>query len=73
MKKYYILLPDGSSMFEQAYPEDFIFHCLFKLLDVSDERYRLLWFDEGCKLASVQLDSADVAVERITLTESEST
>lgn len=54
--KYYIIRADGSSIFSQAYEKDFIFHCLVKLLDRSDEPYRLLFFDEGCKLASVQLN-----------------
>lgn len=56
MKKYYILRADGSSIFEEAYREDFIFHCLINLLDRSDELYSLCWFDDGCKFASVQLD-----------------
>lgn len=66
MKKYYIIRADGSSIFEQGYQRSFIFHCLIKLLDRSDERYRLLEIDESCKLASVQLDSALVAAERNT-------
>lgn len=33
MKKYYIIRSDGSTIFEQAYPEDFCAHCLLKLLD----------------------------------------
>lgn len=54
--KYYIIRSDGTSVFEQGYSEDFIFHCLIHLLDRSDETYLLLYFDECCKLASVQLD-----------------
>lgn len=56
MRKYYIIRPDGSSVFDQAYPEDFVYHCLFNLLDRSEERYRLCWFDECGNYASVQLD-----------------
>lgn len=37
---YYIILQDGTSIFEQAYPYDFCIHCLFCLLDNEDERYR---------------------------------
>ena len=37
---YYIILQDGTSIFEQAYPYDFCIHCLFRLLDNEDERYR---------------------------------
>lgn len=33
MNKYYIILPDGSSLFELPYSEDFIYHCLILLLD----------------------------------------
>lgn len=41
---YYIIREDGSSIFEQAYPEDFIFHCLINLLDRTNERLSLLSF-----------------------------
>ena len=42
MKKYYIIRADGSSIFEQPYPEDFIYHCLFNLLETApDEKFRL--------------------------------
>lgn len=44
MKKYWIIRSDGSTLFELPYPEDFIYHCLIKLLDVSDEQYKLLPF-----------------------------
>ena len=53
MKKYYIIRADGSSIFEQSYPEDFIFHCLINLIDSSDEAYRLLSFNESSKLTMV--------------------
>lgn len=44
MKKYYILRADGSSVFENPYPEDFCFHCLFHLLDTTpDEAYMLCY------------------------------
>lgn len=46
MKKYYILRQDGSSIFTQPYPEDFVFHCLVLLLDrTPDETYRLCEID----------------------------
>lgn len=73
MRKCYIIRADGSSIFEQAYNEDFIFHCLAKLLDRSDEQYRLLWFTNADKLTAVQAESAIVAVERITELEPEPT
>lgn len=42
MKKYYIIRPDGSTLFEQAYPEDFCVHCLIMLLDrTPNDRYYL--------------------------------
>lgn len=47
MKKYYIIRSDGSSLFEQGYDKDFIFHCLAKLLDCSDEQFRLIEIDEN--------------------------
>lgn len=47
MKKYYILRADGSSLFTQGYDRDFIFHCLIKLLDRSDERYSLIEIEEN--------------------------
>ena len=47
MKKYYIIRPDGSSIFKLPYSEDFIFHCLIKLLDTSDEQYKLLSFSNA--------------------------
>lgn len=71
MKKYYIIRADGSSIFEQAYSKDFIFHCLINLLDRSEERYRLLWFDNIASSPTVQVESAIAAVERITELERE--
>mgnify|MGYP007111689698 CR=1 FL=1 len=44
MKYYWIIRSDGTTLFELPYPEDFIFHCLIKLLDVSSEEYKLLPF-----------------------------
>lgn len=58
MKKYFIIRPDGSSIFEQGYQEEFIFHCLIKLLDRTTEPLRLLCIDDTIKLASVQRDKA---------------
>lgn len=46
MKKYYIIREDGSSVFEQPYCEDFIFHCLFCLLDTAPtEKFKLCHID----------------------------
>ena len=46
MKKYYIIRADGSSIFEHPYPEDFIYHCLFNLLDTApDEKFQLCCID----------------------------
>lgn len=67
--KYYILRADGSSIFEQPYSEDFIFHCLINLLDRSEEQFYLSWMHAGCNFAAVQADSADTAVECISLCE----
>lgn len=53
MKKYYIIRADGSSLFELPYPEDFIYHCLFLLLDKTDERFTLLEEIKTDKLAAV--------------------
>lgn len=40
--KYYIIREDGTSIFEQPYCEDFIYHCLIHLIDrTPNERYRL--------------------------------
>lgn len=44
MKKYYIIRPDGSSIFALPYPEDFCIHCLF-LLQNDGHRYKLLSSD----------------------------
>ncbi|MBE6811097.1 MAG: hypothetical protein E7521_08605 [Ruminococcaceae bacterium] len=58
MKKYYIIREDGSSIFEQAYPEDFVFHCLIHLLDrTSEETYRL------CEIDSNVLKSLSLSAE----------
>lgn len=67
IKKYYIIRPDGSSIFAQGYQEEFIFHCLIKLLDRTTEPLRLLCIDDSIKLASVQRDTALVAAERNTV------
>lgn len=66
MKKYYIIRSDGSSLFEQGYDRDFIFHCLIKLLDRTDARLQLLEIDENCCFATVHVDSALADAERIT-------
>lgn len=46
MKKYYIIRADGSSLFELPYPEDFVYHCLIKLLDRTDEQFKLMSFQD---------------------------
>lgn len=56
MKKYFIIRPDGSSVFLQPYPFDFCMHCLFLLLDSSDEHYQLLNFADVLSTSSVQLE-----------------
>lgn len=57
MKKYYIIRADGSSIFQEAYPEDFIFHCLVKLLDrTPDEAYRLCEIDR-CQIKRLSLSA----------------
>lgn len=56
MKKYYIIRQDGSSLFRLPYDEEFIFHCLIKLLDITEEKFRLLRFVEASELAAVQAD-----------------
>ena len=73
MKKFYIIRADGSSIFEQPYSEDFIFHCLFNLLDRSDVAHRLVWFANAESFPAVQAESAIVAAERITELEPEYT
>lgn len=65
MKKYYIIRSDGSSVFVQPYGEEFIFHCLIKLLDVTSEPLRLLCIDDSIKFVSVQRDNAHTALECI--------
>ena len=45
MKKYYIIRPDGTSIFALPYPEDFCYHCLF-LLQNDGQRYKLLSSEE---------------------------
>lgn len=43
---YYILKPDGTKLFELPYNEEFIYHCLVKLLDITpDIEYSLLYID----------------------------
>lgn len=54
--KYYIIREDGSSVFMLPYPEDFCYHCLFKLLDVTDENFRLMRFVEASEFSAVQAD-----------------
>jgi hypothetical protein len=44
MKYYWIIKENGTALFELPYPEDFIYHCLIKLLDSSSEQYKLLPF-----------------------------
>ena len=57
MKEYYIIKPDGSSLFELPYQEEFIYHCLFKLLDtMPDTRFSLLQIDRT-RLASISLSA----------------
>lgn len=56
MKKYYIIRQDGSSLFRLPYEEEFIFHCLIKLLDTSDEKFRLLSFADTLDFSAVQAD-----------------
>ena len=59
MKKYYIIREDGSSIFEQAYSEDFIFHCLFSLLETSPAaKFRLCEIDST--ILSFSSLSADI-------------
>lgn len=49
MKEYYIIKEDGTSLFEQAYCEDFVFHCLIQLIDRTPAvRYRL------CEIGSIK-------------------
>lgn len=45
-KFYYILDSFGNSLFELPYREDFIYHCLHKLLYRTNEKYFLLEFKE---------------------------
>lgn len=46
MKEYYIIKPDGTSLFELPYQEEFIYHCLFNLIDrTPDIKYTLLQID----------------------------
>ena len=44
---YYLIKPDGTSIFEQAYCFDFIMHCLFNLIDHPDPSLR------SCKVVSI--------------------
>ena len=67
MKKYWIIRSDGSTLFELPYPEDFIYHCLIKLLDVSVEQYKLLPL--GClQYPSLLAPSVALQVELIKYT-----
>lgn len=50
MKKYFIIKEDGSSLFALPYPEDFVYHCLIKLLDRTDEQFKLLSFQDPSAL-----------------------
>lgn len=50
MKKYYIIREDGSSLFALPYPKDFIFHCLVKLVDITDEQFTLMSVDDTSAL-----------------------
>ncbi len=45
---YYIIRENGSSIFELPYREEFIYHCLIKLLDIAEnEKFMLLEFAEN--------------------------
>ncbi len=33
---YYLITADGTSLFAQAYPKDFLVHCLAHLIDTSE-------------------------------------
>lgn len=47
-KLYYIIREDGSSIFELPYREEFIYHCLIKLIDTAEgQKFRLLQFAEN--------------------------
>lgn len=52
-KMYYIIRENGTSIFELPYREEFIFHCLIHLLDVSNEKYRLLEFMENSIILNI--------------------
>jgi len=55
LKEFYILKPDGTSLFELPYQEEFIYHCLTQLLDtMPDTRFTLLEIDRT-RLASISL------------------
>lgn len=69
MKKYYIIRPDGSSIFELGYQKEFIYHCLIKLLDRTTEPLRLLCIDDTIKLASVQRDKAPTRRQSVSAVE----
>ena len=49
---YYLIKPDGTSIFEQGYCYDFIMHCLFNLIDNPDSSLRsckVLYIDTACQ------------------------
>ncbi len=42
---YFIIREDGSSIFQLPYCEEFVYHCLIKLLDTAEnQKFRLLQF-----------------------------
>lgn len=68
MNKYYIIREDGSSIFMLPYPEDFCYHCMFKLIDTG-ERFRLLRFDESINFFAnplLRTDSTPFPCQRVT-------
>lgn len=56
MKKFYIIRSDGTSIFREPHHEEFIYHCLIKLLEKSDEHFKLLSFVESSHFPAVQAD-----------------
>lgn len=62
MKEYYIIRPDGTALFELPYQEEFIYHCLVKLLDITpDIKYSLLHIDTT-KLEYLSLSACDGSI-----------